>query len=213
MDDKPVIKEEQPTEESVEVHETECVVEEETGEQVSSPNGEEVKESGKEEPLEEPVNGVEHQEDQEENHINGTSTKEENNHFEGELTKEEEENNKNKEQEAGDSIDFQKKEFTNNHDDDSHHTISELRSKWDSFGKEQSSPPIEHIHCHPGMADTAKNRFVSTAYTIFMIYSSRFSSLFQSTVFIFVSLLIYLTVFVCLSFQSSVSIYLFLQLS
>ncbi|KAK8388894.1 hypothetical protein O3P69_020684 [Scylla paramamosain] len=169
VDDKPVIKE-QVAEESVEVHETECVAEEEKGEQVSIPDSEEVKESGKEESLDEPVNGVgEHLEEEQEannkeNHINGTSTKEENNHFEGEeLTKEEEENNKNKEQEAGESVDFQKEEFTNNHDDDSHHTISELRSKWDSFGKEQSSPPIEHIHCHPGMADTAKSRFGGTA--------------------------------------------------
>lgn len=173
-DDKPVIKV-QVAEESVEVHETECVDEEKEGKQVGNLDGE-VEELGKEESLDEPVNdvGEQLQEEQEanhkENHINGTSTKEENNHFETEeLSNEAEENCKNKDQETGDIVDFQKKEVRNNYEEDSHHSISELRSKWDSFGKEQSCPPIEHIS---GMADTAKtSRFVSI---LLIIYPSLF---------------------------------------
>lgn len=166
-DDKPVIKE-QVAEEAVKVHESECVVEENEGKQEGNLDGKEVEELGKEESLDEPVNevGDQVQEEQEanhtESHINGTSTKEENNHFETEeLTNEAEENCNNEDQETGDTVDFQKKQVRNNHEDDSHHTISELRSKWDSFGKEQSCPPIDHIS---SMADTAKtSRFGGTA--------------------------------------------------
>lgn len=116
------------------------------------------------EEVEEPHQEEDEADHNKENHINGTSGQQ-NSDFEAEeqLTKEEEENNKNKEQETGDIVDFKKKEVRSKQEE-SQQSISELKSKWDSFGKEQSGSPTDHSHKHEGdnMADTTKtSRFVS----------------------------------------------------
>lgn len=162
------------------MQESECVVEEKEKEVNDIGSEEEVQELGNEEPLDEkvkeevePLQEVEEADHNKENHINGTSG-EHNNHFEAteQLTKEEEENNKNKEQETGDIVDFQKKEVRSRQEE-CQQSISELKSKWDSFGKEQSCSPTDHTHNknEGDMADTTKSsRFVSTCFYYRIIF-------------------------------------------
>lgn len=176
-DEEPVTNE-QVAEELIEVQESETVVEEQkevndigSGEEVQDLENEESLDKEVIEKVDESLQEEEEADHDKENHINGTAV-EQNNHFEAEeqLTKEEEENNKNKEQESGDIVDFKK---NLSKQEESQQSISELKSKWDSFGKEQSNSPTDHSHRNEGdnMADTTKtSRFVSTC-LYFPLYS------------------------------------------
>lgn len=164
-DEVPVIKVD-VAEELIEVQES--GVEETIKEVNDKGSGEECQELGDEESLDkkvkeetkEPLQEEEEADHNKENHVNGTSDQQNNFDSEEQLTKEEEENNKNKEQEADDIVDFTKKEFRSNQEE-SQQSISELKSKWDSIGKEQNCSPTELSHNN--MADTTKtSRFVST---------------------------------------------------
>lgn len=168
-DEEPVTNE-QVAEELIEGQESESVVQEEkevndigSGEEVQDLENEESLDKEANKKVEEPLEEEEEADHNKENHVNGTSA-EQNNHFEPEeqLTKEEEENNKNKEQESGDIVDYKKKVSKQ---EESQQSISELKSKWDSFGKEHSDSPTDHSHRNEGdnMADTAKtSRFGGT---------------------------------------------------